>query len=43
VRCGAETNKELTFSPSLQIDTIDIDRDEELRASGSPETEDLQR
>jgi len=30
VRFEAETNKELTFSPSFQIDTIDIDRDEEL-------------
>ena len=30
VRFEAETNKELTFSPSFQIDNIDIDWDEEL-------------
>jgi hypothetical protein len=30
VRCGAESSKELTFLPSFPIDTIDIDRDEEL-------------
>jgi hypothetical protein len=31
VRFEAETNKELTFSPSFQIDTVDIDRGEEWR------------
>ena len=43
VRFEAETNKELTFLPSFQIDTIDIDRDEELGGYLTSRRRDLQR
>jgi hypothetical protein len=43
VRFKAETNKELTFSPSFQIDTIDIDWDEELGGYLSTRRLDLRR